>query len=409
MKHTLMIFFWLFLCHLGHSQDTKKIPDVLHQEASYRDDVVVHLDTLQSKRKFFRYRWNMLKPKGFHYPGVMASTKFQGKTIVWFPWMETDSRRTVIMNQGFIIKLSDPVSSLQVRVYSAKMKLMKFHEFCFETENQFFCLNFHWHLASKVWSYDAILYWDQSSSILTILLDWTKNAVCYANGFFILCFYLWDGSIYWQQLNFIFAITMNLQNDPLMWMWQEQINSQANTPAPALTFDQEMESLVEQRIAAYMKKNYPDLEQWVTIYDFMWSSEMKLYRIAIILLTFGFMLNFQFGVISIALMLVLYWLSWLVFNLIKRRKSSLILYWISGKTTWLGRFLFITVSGLVIYASYIVASWYLGAYEAIQWFFNMIWANIQTLQNITTQTSAIKDGISNAASSLGEGFRSLFK
>lgn len=163
----------------------------------------------------------------------------------------------------------------------------------------------------------------------------------------------------------------------------------------------EMALLIDMRVSDFMAKKYPGLHAGVTIYDFMNSTEMMIYRALLVAVPFSFVIDFNWGPINIAIMIVLFLLSWLLFNLIKHEKSSVLLYWLTGKSTMMWKIWFVVMSAVTFYVVWVVAWWYQVSYEAIAAFFDMIWANIQTLQKITETTGAIKDSVVEWAQSFG--------
>jgi len=158
---------------------------------------------------------------------------------------------------------------------------------------------------------------------------------------------------------------------------------------------------LEKLFAQYLKKTHPSLYEGVTIFDFMKSTEMKLYRAALIFVPFSLVIDFQRGPINLAIMLGLYVISGWLFNAINRRKSSVLLYWLTWKTTIIGKILFVLMTLVILYMTWTVAGWYRASVEAVNWFFEMIWANLQTLNNITEKAGAFKDTVVDTASSVG--------
>ncbi len=175
-----------------------------------------------------------------------------------------------------------------------------------------------------------------------------------------------------------------------------------NDIKPAESFDPEkMDKLIEKKVHDVLKKHYPDLHSGVDLYDFMGSTEMTLYRALLVFLPFGFITNFSFAPVSIVIMIILFWLSGFLFSFIKKRKSSIIMYMLIWQGKRFVRILFILISAAVVYMTYYVADWYMFVAAKIQAVLDTIWENIQTLQNITAKTAAIKDGIVDTATNVG--------
>lgn len=162
-----------------------------------------------------------------------------------------------------------------------------------------------------------------------------------------------------------------------------------------------IQEMIDQRIAQYIHQYYPQLNNSITIFDFMKSTEMKLYRAALVVVPFGFVIGFAWWPINIAIMLLLYFISGVLFNSVNRQKSSILLYRLTGRGVWLGRIMFVVMSVIVVYMTRSVAWIYRASVEAINDFFAMIWANLQTLNTITEKAWALKDGVVNTATNVG--------
>lgn len=83
-------------------------------------------------------------------------------------------------------------------------------------------------------------------------------------------------------------------------------------PHGDMPYQERIQEMIEKEVERILHKRYPHLVG-VTIYDFMNSNEIYLYRAALIISTFMLIGGWGFSAVEIVVMVALFWISGIIF------------------------------------------------------------------------------------------------